>query len=57
MCKISVCLFQTCLTNEGYCSFMRYFQRKTHTGKSGADNEKIELSYHRFCVLNAAKIV
>ena len=24
--------------------FMRYFQRKTHTGKSGADNEKIELS-------------
>ena len=49
--------FQTCLTNEGYCSFMRYFQRKTHTGKSGADNEKIELSYHRFCVLNAAKIV
>ena len=57
LCKISVCLFQTCLTDEGYCSFMRYFQRKTHTGKSGADNEKIELSYHRFCVLNAAKIV
>ena len=28
LCKISVCLFQTCLTNEGYCSFMRYFQRK-----------------------------
>ena len=21
LCKISVCLFQTCLTNEGYCSF------------------------------------
>ena len=33
------------------------YQRKTHIGKSGADNEKIELSYHRFCVLNAAKIV
>ena len=55
LCKISVCLFQTCLADEGYCSFMRYLQRKTHTGKSGADNEKIELSYHRFCVLKRSQ--
>ena len=51
LCEISVCLFQAGLADEGYCSFMRHFQRKTHTGNSGADNEEIELSYHSFVYL------
>lgn len=42
---------QAGLADEGYCSFMRHFQRKTHTGNSGADNEEIELSYHSFVYL------
>ena len=47
LCKIGVCFFQTCLADKGYCPLVRHFQRKTHTGKPGADNEEIELSYHR----------
>ena len=51
LCEISVCFFQTGLADEGYCSFMRHFKRKAHTGNSGADNEEIELSYHSFVYL------
>ena len=37
-------------TDKSNFTFVRHFQRKTHTGNSGADNEEIEFSYHNFVI-------
>ena len=50
LCKKSVGLFQSGFTDKRNFTFVRYFQCKTHTGNSGADDEEIEFSYHSFVI-------
>ena len=47
LCKISVGFFQSGFTNQCNRTFMCYFECKTHSGNSRADNEKIEFSNHK----------
>ena len=50
LCKISVCLFQTALTDKGYFSFVCHFQSKAHSGNTGTNDEEIELFNHNLNV-------
>ena len=43
---IGVGLFQPSLADEGNLTFVRYFERETHTGQSWADDEKVVFVYH-----------
>ena len=47
LCEIRVGLFHAGLADEGHASLVRHFQRETHSGYARADDEEIELSYHK----------
>ena len=48
LCEVRIGFFQPAFTDKSNFTFVRHFERKTHTGNSGADNEEIEFSYHNF---------
>ena len=48
--EVRIGFFQPAFTDKSNFTFVRHFQRKTHTGNSGADNEEIEFSYHSFVI-------
>ena len=50
LCEVRIGLFQPAFTDKSNFTFVRHFQRKTHTGNSGADDEEIEFSYHSFVI-------
>ncbi len=48
--EVRIGFFQPAFTDKSNFTFVRHFQRKTHAGNSGADNEEIEFSYHNFVI-------
>ena len=48
LCEVCIGLLHACLADEGHRTFMRHFQRETHPGYARADDEEIELSYHKY---------
>ena len=48
--EVRIGFFQPTFTDKSNFTFVRHFQRKTHTGNSGTDNEEIEFSYHNLVI-------
>ena len=48
--EVRIGFFQPTFTDKSNFTCVRHFQRKTHTGNSGTDNEEIEFSYHNLVI-------